>query len=1026
MRINTDIYCELLKNIFFFLITILVSNAPSEALAETPLLISQPDFAADIDQPTVSKILRDKNGLLWIGTQQGLYRYDGLLFTRFDSKPDGKNYISHSDIRGIVETESDDLIIATFGGGLFQWNRYSNEFEKVSSTEDLNFNQIDFLIKTADDIIWIASKGRFLALSPNLQRVIYNSSNLNLESKIQKINGVSKLDDKKYLLASNKGLWLLELGNRNTLRKIEITGDSAVLYIQTDGHGSTYLGFKGGEFAKLSRDASHLTLTKKLLPREASTVSQFLISEDLLWIATDRGLYIANLDLDLISVLNESNSGISDNYITSIFRDGEIFWIGTIHGLNLLTRNYLEVYNNRQSNIHHEVLAFSATNESSLWIGTYDGLFEHELTTGGHSKFEAFLLPPLKDQRIMTLAAKDSELWIGFRANGVQILETDTRQLRSPDSDELDHAEVTKILVDNDGSMWIATYNQGLYRVVGDSVARIQSIPGASITILLQLQSGEILAASESHFYVSVNGQDDFRQIALKYPDSVASPLLLSLAEDTTGNLYFGTKDQGVFVWRHFSSAEPSAQLQYFGTEPDVRSATIYGILTDADDKLWASTQKGIIVLDPDGSLRFRLLKQDGLQANDFNFGAAYKDESGAMYFGGVRGYNKLDPPKLIVDYSPPELHLVSLEVPGEHYYIAGGREIDLLQLEHDDYFVTIAFSTLDFASTAAAQYRYMLEGFDRQWIENGGRKTATYTNLPPGEYTFRAEGSNSAGVWSDKGISLHLKVLPPFWKTTWAYGFYTVLFLLAVWGLKRIYDNYVIKERALEYAAEMVATADRVEDDLQEQLEVQDEIVQASYRHNQSLLDLIRDDIDRLGDKSAGINRHIDILAMLEECYFYQTDSLQADMHRFTNALTARALQTASVPVETITVINSVTTQLVPAELASPIALAMFELLDNSLKHAFTEMSGSAHYIEITLIASAPLGQEVPTYLLTVEDDGVGLSEDQAYSAPPNSGLSLVRLVAKRHSAELNIDGEGGTKVSLLFPAIVPEEDAS
>jgi ligand-binding sensor domain-containing protein/two-component sensor histidine kinase len=991
----------------------LLAVQPHIVLGDTPLLISQPEFSRNIDQPTISKIFRDHNNLLWIGTQQGLFRYDGAFLTHFGSNKDNENHISHSDIRGISVDRSGNLILATFGGGLFIWNSDSQKFQKPRNITGFKLAQIDYLSITNDGVVWVASKGSLIALDERMTRVLFSTEDLSPTINLRQINGIETIGEGVYLTASNSGLWKIDLLNQFGITKINLRNNPRVLALESFENDTIYMALSDGHITKLDPDTLEIQLDIPTLEENVSTVSDISLTDEFIWVATDRGIYLLNHKFETIKVLDSGNTGLSDNYVTSLHFDNDIYWIGTIHGLNILSRNHMEVFNHRQSAIHHEVLAFTSGADSNIWIGTYDGLFKKHPEEDFHLKLETTEGENLKDQRIMTLATKGDELWIGFRSRGIQVLNTVTNELSSPVGTELDQAEVTKILVTSDGTVWIATYNQGLYRFHDGDLLHISSINNPSITILLETSSGEVIAASENSFYISEGRGSSFREVALEYPQTAQEPLLLSIAEHESGRLYLGTKDQGTFVWQDFSTGSTSAQLAIFGTDPAVRSATIYGILLDDEGKLWASTQKGIMVLNPDQSLRFRLLKQDGLQDNDFNFGAAFKDANGAMYFGGVRGYNKLDPPKLIVDYSPPKLHLVSIETPDAKHYVAGRGGVDLLELNHSDYFVTFSFSTLDFTSTGAAQYRYKLEGFDPQWIDNGKRNTATYTNLPPGDYTLKVEGTNAAGVWSQGGIVLQLRVLPPYWLSSWAFAVYAILFLLIAWGLKRAYDNHVIKEHAIKYAAEMVATADRMEDDLQEQHEVQDELTKASHRHNLALLELIREDFDRGQPKAESVSKHIKVLTLLEGCYCYQTDALQADLHRFTNLLVSQLAKHASVEVETITTVNSVSSQLIPAGTASPLALVMFELLENAFQHAFTDLSRPINFIEISLDISDPIGQESPHYSLSVTDDGQGTVADTLPDPDKPTGLGFVHHIAKQYGGSVDISHDSGTRVT-------------
>lgn len=972
----------------------------------------QSKFPSSIDPPIISTIYRDSHRLLWIGTQEGLYRFDGVELSRYGPNRLSDTLLPHSYIKGICEDKDGNLFIGTLGGGIYLYNRDASQLEQLELPLVPDFRNIDFMARTQDSIVWASSRETLLAIDSDSKKVIANLKLKKGEFDLGRLKGIIRKDSGEYLLGTSTGLWTVSIQEENgafILSEFSERGIQALV----EASGTIYVVFNNGEVGKITQANALGTENIAFLPSEFSSISYVSVFQESLWIATEQGLISLDLSEPKIQVTNTNNSGLSANYITYLHQDEDILWIGTFLGLNTLKQNHLELYNEKNSGVHYEVLAFSEDSNGALWVGTYDGLYKKESSNSLHREL---MLPDgesLKDKRIMTLAGREDELWIGFRSSGVQVLDTSTNSLSSLPDTDISDAEVTKILISEDDIVWIATYNQGLYFSKDGDISKVDSISTQSITMLIETSAGDLLAASEQAVYIKRKESSSFREIQLNFPSPASTPLLLSLTESSSGVLYLGTKDDGIYISSDSLIESDKIDLQRFGATTETSSTTIYGMLIDEEEKLWASTQQGIIVLNPNGKLRFRLRKQDGLQDNDFNFGAVYQDAEGFMYYGGVRGYNKLDPINLIIDYSPPKLHLVSLEVPEEKYYIAGKKGLDFLELGHNDYFITFSFSTLDFASTGASQYRYKLEGFDRQWIDNGNRKTATYTNLPEGSYTFRVEGANSAGVWSTEGISLKVDVLPPPWRTYWAYCIYAIALVLILWAFKRAYDNHNIKVHALKYAAEMVATADRAEDDLQEQQEVQDELIRASYKHHLSLLELIREDSRRVGIEGEIIGRHVEVLALLEECYSYQTDSLQADMHRFTEALVSRLLGDANVPAETIVTINSVTTGLIPAEVASPLSLVMFELLENSLQHAFTETGSVANFIEITLEVSDPIGQESARYSLSVEDNGAGFNASALATPDKATGLGFVRHIADRYEGSLSVSYETGTRVT-------------
>jgi two-component sensor histidine kinase len=426
-----------------------------------------------------------------------------------------------------------------------------------------------------------------------------------------------------------------------------------------------------------------------------------------------------------------------------------------------------------------------------------------------------------------------------------------------------------------------------------------------------------------------------------------------------------------------------------------------------------------------------RFTVADGLQGSDFNFGASFRDGKGQIYFGGINGYNRFNPTFVEINLNPPAILLTDIRLAGSNTMPPfSAAEIQTLQLTHKDYFVVFTFSVMDFLDPEKNQYRYMLENFDPDWIDNGTRNTATYTNLPAGDYVFRVQGANSAGVWNREGISLIVRVLPPPWHTWWAYCLYGVGFLFFLWIFKRVYDSYVIKKRAIEMAIQMHETENRADDDMQEQLEQQDDLVKSVYRHNVATLALVSDYISRQSDylpddiareATEGSIKRVAALSALEDCLYYQNDGLLADLHKYTDILISKLVSDASVRPDTIISINDVSTKLIAAEIASPLSIALYELLENCFQHAF-ELESPANYIHISLDiepTDSPLDR---CYRLVVRDNGVGCPGNIHPDTPETSGFATVHAIAEKLSGSLHISSDNGTTVTIVFVQTMPE----
>ena len=374
------------------------------------------------------------------------------------------------------------------------------------------------------------------------------------------------------------------------------------------------------------------------------------------------------------------------------------------------------------------------------------------------------------------------------------------------------------------------------------------------------------------------------------------------------------------------------------------------------------------------------------------------------------------------LDALTPEVRLTNLLIADAvNIKIVDPTVFSKVQLTHKNYFVTFEFSVLDFIDPENNQFRYKLEGFDPDWIENGTRNTATYTNLPAGNYVFRVQGANSSDVWNREGISINVEVLPPPWLAWWAWCAYIVLFAFFSWLGKRTYDSYAIKRLANDMAITMRENEERAYDDIQEYQELHDEFITVAHQHNVATLALIRDFIEAQKDYLANelaadtADKCIDIvmsLERLEGCLFFQDDGLIADLRKYTDFIFSEKIKESFVDHESIITINDVAQDLIPADLASPIALVIHEAVENAMRHAFVD-SSAANYLQVSLSTEAGNGFR---YTLSITDNGIGIPEQLALAPANTMGLGIIYSMASKLASSIEISRHNGTEVSLTF----------
>ncbi|MEH6585279.1 MAG: triple tyrosine motif-containing protein [Halioglobus sp.] len=969
-------------------------------------------------QPTITRIFKDSTGFLWIGTQHGLYRFDGTDVRKFDSSKKGKNYISHSDIRGISETISGDLLVATFGGGLLKLEKKDDGFELLEIAGNSSGLELIDLHRLTGNHHLATSKSGILSIDLDTRSDSKWIKAELTELKIDDIVDVVAIDPQRALLASKTDLVTLNFSHRS-IRRLDVEiSESDITSLALANGNSIFLGTSNGSIHELDIASETLVRSIDLSGDDVSRITDILTIEGTLWIGTDGGLIVSSIDTKTTKHFSQKNSKLSHDYITRIFPGNGFLLIGTYQGLDQIRPNSISNYNHRNSEIYNDVLAFSEDSKSDVWIGTYNGIFRFQEETGKHLHLVTGDGSSLPDNRIMALASHGDSIFIGLQQHGLYKLDLRNNSLASLSNPTTSDLAVTKILVTTDGTIWVSSYNKGVFILDNADLIAIDSGKELSFTQVFETLDGEIFAGSERQLYQYSRSSRSFRDTELEFPIEASSPLFLSINESRDGNLLIGTKDHGIFIWKGSDRDQGLSQVHRFTDHIDLTATTVYGILFDDQHNVWCSTQQGIVVLEPDGKQKFRLTPQDGLQADDYNFGAYFRDSSGDMYFGGVNGYNKLTPSLVEFVNQPSPTIISQIEIGNRRkisYYELS--TVETLQLSPDSNSLSIRVNLLDFADPASNQYSHILEGFDQSWIDDGTDNTINYTNLAPGEYVFRAKAANSAGIWNEEGVSLKIRVLPPWWFTWWAGCLYVALALALIWGVMRVYRSHLLKEEALRFAVEMQDSADRAQDDLQDSQEFHNELIRAVHKHNLDTLELIGRCLESSdkGQANPRIRGHLKAMELLEGCYYFQGGMLMANLSTYVDSLTNHLLQSTPVDPVTITTINLTTSELLPARIASPAAVILYELFENALLHAFSTDS-AANFIEFRADINH-LSHSERTLILSVADDGMGWSPDSLAPSSQSMGLKIVDALAQSLGGAINVTHDNGSQISLELP---------
>ncbi len=757
-------------------------------------------------------LLQDRQGYLWIGTQDGLNRYDGYRITQFKHDPENPDTLGFNGVIELYEDSDGILWIGTWGGGLDRYDPRTGKFSHYLPDDEPASATVTAIAPDAEGGLWVGTLGGLTHFDPQTGEFTHFRHDPADASTLGS-NAISVI-----LPAEDGRLWIGTgaYGTEgNGLNRFDPRTGQAE-HLQTTGQclrspnisdilptpqGRLWIAFGGyaipgggiDSYDPATGACSHyesgLTFNNQITD---NNFTDLLIDRNgALW-ATSWSSGVWRMDasrpgrFDGIRHDPANVGSLSNNNTFSILQDrAGVVWIGTLSaGINKFNLDTLQFRtyqvdpsrpNSLQSN---HVGAFAETSDGALWVGTWEsGLARFNPASGSfrHYHNDDRDETSLSSDLVMSLYGDaNGMLWIGTLGGGLNhfdpYTDTFTRYRHDPARpNSLLDDQVTSITRDAEGRLWAASMS-GLSRLdsrEGEFVNYPMSAPAVHILVQdetlwigtwgggvsrLDLSDAASLDPAKAVFSTLTNDPAD--------PNSLSENSVWAIHQTADGLMWFGTQGG-------LNRYDPqTGEFKAYTEKDGLRNATILGILEDADGFLWLTTNNGLARFDP-RTETFRIYdKSDGLQDNEFNSNAWFASPStGEMYVGGVSGFSVFDPLALRDNAALPNIVITDFSVfNAPHEFDPDGETP--IRLSYDQNFISFEFAALDFQAPGKNQYAYKLEGFDKDWVQAGTRNYASYTNLPGGEYTFHVRAANSDGVWNEEGASLKLTVIPPFWQT--------------------------------------------------------------------------------------------------------------------------------------------------------------------------------------------------------------------------------------------------------------------
>jgi signal transduction histidine kinase/ligand-binding sensor domain-containing protein len=848
----------------FLMANMFVLFSLSTLFGQQKHIIFQNYFVNDgISGSKINTLLVDYLGYLWIGTIDGLNRYDGNRFAKYHNNPLDKNTINSNYVNHLFETK-DKLLWVCTTSGLAHYDRKKDIFHPIDIKIDgrtIDNINITSALEDSDGDIWITTAGygiiRYVRKSG--QFYIFNVFEANHEQN--RANFVWSIceDDKKCIwIGADNGIHTFHLSEKKQPKFKRLPNldpkVQTIWWLSKTKDGSIWAGALGVGMLKINpqtKNITYLTTSNSGLCN-INTYSFFQDSESRIWIGTNAGLNRTDLLTKSFAhyknIPNKTTS-IPDNNIWSIVEDHSgIIWFATSKGLSKFDKRIAQfsyfdnIPDDPNSLINNYVQSIELDSDSCIWIGTKSGLDRFNIRTGRAEHFfqEKKYPEVLKNISVRGLKKdKENNLWICTWGAGIFKYNPQTKKLTQYINTVKKYAALSnnytrKIFFDKEGIAWIGTLD-GLDRLdpKTEQFTSYRPVQGDTTT-LSSRYIFDIYEDSFGNLWVGsiFNGLNKFDRKTGKcvqfinkkqVKGSISGNIIICIKQTKDHTLWIGTRS-GLNKFDY-----KTQKFKTYTKNDGLPNDAILGIIEDKNGYMWISTNFGISKFDPKTEKFKNYFQKDGLQDNEFNAQAYVLMPTGEMVFGGTNGFNVFNPEKIKDNLYKPKTVLTDFKIWNQSVKIGDTingevllknaiSETDSIEISHKNNAFTIDFSALDYSAPKFNEYAYMLEGFDKNWnFTSADRRFVTYTNLDGGKYIFKVKCTNANGYWNDNYRSLHITVLPPFWKTLWFRFliFIAIILLVLLYVRSRLRiikrQKEILEAQVMERTAEILAQRDEI-----------------------------------------------------------------------------------------------------------------------------------------------------------------------------------------------------------------------
>ncbi|TDS18793.1 signal transduction histidine kinase [Maribacter caenipelagi] len=782
-----------------------------------------------MSQSTATVLLEDNFGFIWIGTRNGLNRYDGKDFEIYTKSLDGITGLKHEYIVALHE-DGQNIIIGT-NEGLSLYTRNLNiitPYPFINEGETIKDEVFEIIVKK-DGILWLGSEssglytyeletGKVKHLSPPNEHVKIENPRFN------KVVKVEILDARRILAVFTYNALIL---NYEMEIISEILETEEIITSIKSSENTFLLGSGMGSLYKLAIAETSINITKEKDVSPGFGIRSLERNlENELWIGTEnKGLYIYNENLDFIRHIEYSvtrPNSISGNSIWALLcaRNGTMWIAPYKSGLNFYDKEYYKFKHinsdpfNPKSLSNKLVNCFIEDDKGNIWIGTDGGGIDFwDRSSNTFDNYSLTNKTFASDVVLSILQIKDDELWAGTWTNGIAVLNTKTKtnSVLTSENSFLKSNIITDLLKDKNEKIWIVNYFAGVQvydpkTKTHRDITLKSEIDGSIINSIYQIfedNQGNIWVGTlNTGLFKLIENGDEYSAVHYHTKNSLNNSLINAIIQDKEETIWVGTQG-GLHKYNPQTDS-----FSVISKNDGLKNDAIKSIIDDQKKHLWLSTEEGIIRYDTNTGKTINYDVGDGLQSKEFIASSSITTKKGEYIFGGINGFNIFTASDVEKRKDTLTLFVSGLKIfnkpvlPNDDFGVLDKdiSQVDSLTFNYNQSVINIDFKALTFRHPESVNYAFYLEGFEKDWNYVGNNPTATYTNLNPGEYTLRIKSTNSDGVWVDNEIDLYIIVTPPYWQTWWFKTLIIALVLLLFYIAQHIkLQNIRKNQRRLE-----------------------------------------------------------------------------------------------------------------------------------------------------------------------------------------------------------------------------------